>query len=1148
METDRNLLFGVLALQAGAVTAEQFIEGCTLWANRKNVPLADLLVTRGWLTAGHRADVERLVRWRLDRRDGEEAAPPAAEEAAERPAARPAAVAEAALSTRTKPPEGRGRYTLTRLHALGATGQVWVARDVNLGREVALKELRPEHAEDHELADRLLEEARARGRLDHPSMVPVYEVTGRSGRQSPFYTMRLATGRTLSEACRDYHQRRAARRAGRVELCELLGTLEAVCHAVDYAHSRGVLHGDLKGGNVILGEHGEVTVLGWRLAPLATDKDEPVSAVAGEPAANENDEPPGEAVNTAVTGRADRQTDVRGLGALLYEILTGRPPFGEAEGPAAPGKARRGRLAAPHTVVRDVPPALEAVCLTALATEAGRCYASVADLTRDLQRFLADEPPAVHREPVAARAGRWLRRHPSAAASGVAVLLALAVCLAVMTALLAMAWNRERAALALSEEIQHKLMWQRNTAQERYRMARAAVDRYHNALAESPELRSPGLRALRDSLLASAAAFYERFVPGEHDDPQLLAEQGRGYRRLGDLYADTGRVERAEQAYRRALITQSGLTQVNTALPLYRRDLAQTYYRLGQLYQRTGRLNEAREAYVGARSYQRALVQQYPLDPSYQYDLAETYRALGIADPSQREASWKEGLELARKLAGAQPGAPDYQRLLASLANDLGALYLAIPRPAQADGPLKEALAVQKKLVDTHPQWADDQDLLATISSNLAACYRATGRPDDAERLLGEATALCDKLARDHSLVPEYQEHAATAHAELGALYQATSRAAQAEASYREAVSLLKRLVPAYPDRPQDQEQLLEACGRLCELCASTGRAPEAQATWKQTLALQAQVAATHPQPGLEILARMYARLARLDDHEGGLAKQEAARKEAVEAIRRLAGDHPRPYALEQLARAYVALGEFYRDTRRPDRAREAYSAALLYCDRAFEQQHGKPPDPRLSALRGGILAEVGWWDRACADLAVALEREPDDPNSYGRLAAAYLAAGKLQDYRRICSQALQRFANTTDPTFARPVLRACTAAPDAVPDAAALAALARTALPRTKQDTGLRAAALFRAGNLAEVVRLLDQSDKGLPRRADDWLFLAMAQARRGHAADARRSLAEAGRWSQDNPVPWDERVRTEALRREAAAVVKDAETGSGM
>src|SRR5262249_5862236 len=142
--------------------------------------------------------------------------------------------------------------------------------------DVALKELRPEWAENSAFRTRFLKEARITGQLEHPGIVPVYELARRPDSQQPFYTMRFVKGRTLTEAAQDYHRRRREGQDQPLDLVTLLNAFVAVCNTVAYAHSRGILHRDLKGQNVILGDFGEVVVLDWGLAKRI---DQPDAAV-----------------------------------------------------------------------------------------------------------------------------------------------------------------------------------------------------------------------------------------------------------------------------------------------------------------------------------------------------------------------------------------------------------------------------------------------------------------------------------------------------------------------------------------------------------------------------------------------------------------------------------------------------------------------------------------------------------------------------------------------------------------------------------------------------------------------------------------------------------------------------------------------------
>src|SRR5205807_3180644 len=141
--------------------------------------------------------------------------------------------------------EQRLRYTLTRQHSEGGLGRVYVAHDNDLNRDVALKEIRPDRAQHREAWQRFLKEAQLTGQLEHPNIVPVYEVARRETDAAPFYTMRLVRGQTLHEATAEYHRRRREGRDDPLERPRLLGAFVSICQAVSYAHSRGVIHRDL---------------------------------------------------------------------------------------------------------------------------------------------------------------------------------------------------------------------------------------------------------------------------------------------------------------------------------------------------------------------------------------------------------------------------------------------------------------------------------------------------------------------------------------------------------------------------------------------------------------------------------------------------------------------------------------------------------------------------------------------------------------------------------------------------------------------------------------------------------------------------------------------------------------------------------------
>ncbi len=291
------------------------------------------------------------------------------------------------------------RYQRTLLHASGGMGSVWLAHDANIGRDVALKELRPDSAREASAASRFLSEARITGRLEHPGIVPVYDIGRDPATGQPFYTMRFVRGRTLTQAALAFHRRRQAGENEPLEFVNLLSAFVSVCQTIAYAHSRGVIHRDLKGENVLIGDFGEVIVLDWGLA-RRLDREEGETSAESEWEGDLSQLPAGQTMMGQVMGTpacmAPEQalgqldqigpcTDIFGAGAILYEILTGQPPFTGTDTAAVLKLARQAEVTPPRTCWPEVPPCLEAICLKALSKAPADRHESATKLAQAVQ-------------------------------------------------------------------------------------------------------------------------------------------------------------------------------------------------------------------------------------------------------------------------------------------------------------------------------------------------------------------------------------------------------------------------------------------------------------------------------------------------------------------------------------------------------------------------------------------------------------------------------------------------------------------------------------------------------------------------------------------------------------------------------------------
>ncbi|MEZ4452640.1 MAG: protein kinase [Nannocystaceae bacterium] len=342
----------------------------------------------------------------------------------------------AALTVASGPPPelpviDRGVYAIVSTLGQGGLGRVLRAVDRRLGREVALKELL---RADLESDVRFVREALVTARLQHPGIVPVYEA-GRGSDGEPFYAMKLVGGRPLGaaiDACETVEQRLA-----------LLPKLLDVAEAVAYAHHEGVIHRDLKPGNVMLGDFGEVVVIDWGLAKgvaeeaaEAAEAAEEVAAEAVDPAGDDSLTMVGTVLGTpmymppeqALGGLVDARADVYSLGAILYHLLAGAPPYDER----TPYGVLEAVRAGPPTPLPERVPGLShdllAIVAKAMARGPEARYADAAELADDLRRFTAGQLVRAHRYSAAQRLRRFVRRHLALlSVSGLALALVIAV-------------------------------------------------------------------------------------------------------------------------------------------------------------------------------------------------------------------------------------------------------------------------------------------------------------------------------------------------------------------------------------------------------------------------------------------------------------------------------------------------------------------------------------------------------------------------------------------------------------------------------------------------------------------------------------------------------------------------------------------------
>jgi WD40 repeat protein/serine/threonine protein kinase len=486
------------------------------------------------------------------------------------------------------------RFRIQGPLASGGIGQVMRALDMELRREVAVKEIQPALAGNQEVRARFLREAEITGQLEHPGIVPVYGL-GRDASGQPFYAMRLVRGQTLQQAVKEFHDRPASgHRFFGLEFQKLLRRFLHVCQTVAYAHSRGVIHRDLKPENILLGPFGETLVVDWGLAKVtAADDVHPArpSASAAEPhedsqesaaptvslshLSGELTRDAGEWIGTPpymspeqALGQAQRvgpAGDVYSLGATLYVLLTGQAPIVGSSVEKTLRQVIDGDFPRPRELSRAVPPPLEAVCLKAMARRPEDRYASPNELAEDIERWLADDPVSAWQESVAARIARWSRRNRTRVVAAALALIAVTVVSLAAAVLI----NGER------------LRTERQRIEADRRTARLAFDRgygltqdheygtgllwYGRALAHAPPDDAPLRRVILTNMDATRHHLLRRRATFAHsanlvcaamsaDGKQLATADYNDIARLwdidsGEILAERKLEKRAEAAY-----------------------------------------------------------------------------------------------------------------------------------------------------------------------------------------------------------------------------------------------------------------------------------------------------------------------------------------------------------------------------------------------------------------------------------------------------------------------------------------------------------------------------------------------------------------------------------------------------------------------
>jgi serine/threonine-protein kinase len=732
--------------------------------------------------------------------------------------------------------------------------------------------------------------------------------------------MRFIKGASLKQAIEHFHSDESLRTdPGRrsLELRKLLRRFVDACNAVDYAHSRGVIHRDVKPANIILGKHGETLVVDWGLAKAIGRVDPSVSEQTIAPASSGSSETlPGSALGSPAYmspeqagGNLERlgpRSDVYSLGATLYCLLTGRPPFENEDVGEILRKVQAGDFRAPRAANPALDEALEAVCTKAMATTPQARYASCRALADDLERWMADESVGAYPEPWTRTLVRWLTRHRTGVTGVAAAVLAGVVGLSAVLAVQARA-NAQLSASLDRETTANRALAASNDAltrvkeamQARYDLAVAAIKTFHTGVSEDFLLKEEKFKDLRNRLLKSAQDFYGKLSAlldpetdpasrrallaskfelaeltvqvGDQEDAlkahrdvlavreALAAEPGadvaarmevaRSVTAVAGLLSSMGKRDESLTVRRRA---ESLLVDLAGGEPSARQALAYCRSAIGWALFEAGKTADALAAYRLARADQEALAAAPGASDDARNDLADTVNRIGVlllsgGKPAQAEPEFRAALAIHQKLAEDHPGHTRFRYNLAHSYNDLGILLSRTGKLAEAEVQHRRAIAIQRKLADDNPAVTDFRFRLAFDYASLGNLLWNTGRPAEAEAQLRTALALLQKLADDNPAVTEFRKFLAIMHNNVGAVLSSTGRPAEAEAELRRAVALVQKLADDHPTVTDFRNFLAISHNLLGRLLAQVKRFPEAFTALGTGLAIRQKLVDADP-------------------------------------------------------------------------------------------------------------------------------------------------------------------------------------------------------------------------------------------------------------------------------------------------------------
>jgi len=732
------------------------------------------------------------------------------------------------------------RYRRIAEIARGGMGRIVAVEDLELCRTIAIKEIL---CQSDEVERRFEREIRITARLQHPAIIGVLE-GGRWPDGTPFYAMERIEGRPLDQII-----------AGEETLAARVGLLPhaiAVAEAIAYAHGRGVIHRDLKPGNVLCGAFGETVVVDWGLAKDLRPEER--GTVAGRPGGPGGHPWPagsgggltvlGEAMGTpaymppeqALGEAVDERADVYSLGAMLYHILAGRMPYhGARSASDLLVRVIAGPPAALQTIVPETPADLVAVVDKAMARDPADRYPTAGELAADLRRFQTGRLVGAHRYSSWQLVRRWLSRHRGVVAVSALAVIALAALAATSVARI----RGERDAATA----------QRQLAEDREASVEELLDFMLQDL--KSRLEPLGQLPLLDLVARKADAYY-RGRPVDWSRPGDPGRRAMAQRNLGDVLAGQGDLPAALAQYRASHAIFERLAAGEPDKVEWQGHLAEDHARMGAVFQDQGDLAGALTAFRTALAINQRLVARLPEVAVWRRNLSVDNRNVGDVLRDQGDlagalAAYRSTLAIGEELAASDPGNSDAQDELAVAHSRIGDLLGFQSAPSEALGEYRAGLAILERLSARDPENADWRRGISLAHDRIGDVLRAQGDSAGALTEYRAYRAIAGQLAERDPTNVGWQIDLSVSRDKVGDVLLDRGDLAGALAEYRASLAIVEPIAARDPTSTESQRNLFVAHGKIGTVLSARGDVAGTLAAYQSSLEIAERLAASDP-------------------------------------------------------------------------------------------------------------------------------------------------------------------------------------------------------------------------------------------------------------------------------------------------------------